>query len=471
MRVVHRATHSAALCAAVLVLQGCSVDEAQEIATYRAVLDSNPLQISEEDDQQTAPLGIARAMRLSTHRNEVMGLDGERYLRAIIDSRRAAAAFLPTLSLSPSYTLRDRAGSQRRSVLDVPVVAGMRVNPVADRAGVREADERIEEERGRLLEAQDALLLDVARAVYEVIRAEREVLVFERSIQVQAERVRDSRVRRDVGLVSPLDVSLSESALADTRARAIEAQARVRRGRELLAFLCGAPIGDRPLLDDLEPADAPVALTKMEAVARQWRGELAASFAARRAAVARVERAYGEYWPSVSVDVRAFLSRQSEPSGMDWSSLISLHLPLFSAGLIEAQVREALSLLRSAQYELSLAWRGIQRDIAVAQMNLAAAAERTEQRRIDVQAARQALAQAEGLQDVGLAVNLERLEAQDRLLRAELELVNAELDQRIFTLDLRRAVGTIHEVAGLERQPLMEWDESGDNTEARRAAR
>ena len=153
----------------------------------------------------------------------------------------------------------------------------------------------------------------------------------------------------------------------------------------------------------------------------------------------------------MSLNLQWFLQRDTEPEDLQWTSLIRLSVPLFSAGLIEADVREALSLLRQAKLEYSLAVRATRRDLEIALANLASSLERLERRRVQVQSAGDALEQSEGLYDAGLATNLERLVAQDALLGAQLEQLNADLDSKVFYLDLRRAAGTLHELVGIRR--------------------
>jgi outer membrane protein TolC len=165
-----------------------------------------------------------------------------------------------------------------------------------------------------------------------------------------------------------------------------------------------------------------------------------------------VEAAYGQYFPSLSVDLQVFLRRESEPKDLDWTSLFELSLPLFSAGLIEADVREALSRLRQARLSDALIRRAVRRDVEAARIAWAGAAERAGLLRTEAAAAREALDQAEGLWQAGFGTQLERLVAQDRALSADLELVTAELERKTSWLELRRATGTLHELAGLRRR-------------------
>jgi outer membrane protein TolC len=453
----HRELSLLLLCAA-FAAAGCIPREAKEVAMYRDVLDAG-LDRNELADEHAA-VDVTGSMALASVGNEALAIEGETYLQSIIDRRRAAATFLPTLSLSPSYTWTDDPGSTNRDSkgINTPVELGMAVNPVRDVAALRASGATIEERRALLLDFQDALLLDVARTHYNVILAERAVVVLENSLRVQEERVNDARVRRDAGLIGPLDVSLSEAQAAQTSAALIEARTRVQTGRSTLGYLTAAPMSERALVDSLNVPSAPPDLDTLLAEAEAGRQDLEA--AARRvdAAALDVQSAYGQFFPSISLDLQYFLQRGTDPTGLQWATLIQASLPLFSAGVIEADVRTALSRLRQAKLDYSRVRRLVRRDIEVAMENLRSSFERAARRRVAARSAGDALEQAEGLYRAGLSTNLERLIAQDRLLTAQLELVNAELDTKVFYLDLRRTTGTLHELVGLERPALARSD-------------
>lgn len=430
---------------------GCAVDEAQEVAAYRSVLDDG-LPIIAIDDG--APLDEIGAMLLAARGNERLSIEGERYLRTLIDRRRAAAALLPTITLAPGYERFDG----RSGTLDVPLTLGLAFSPIRDARRIDRAGALAAEARALLLAAQDALLIDVARVHLEVLRHERAVAVLERSLVVQHARIDDARARHEVGLIRLLDVALSEAQAARTAVDLTEAQNRVRTTRSLLALLTGARIDARPLhagedapLFPVAP-DAADALEVLTGIAGDRRPELLAADWAVAAAAEGVTAAFAQYHPRLSVNLSAFLSRESDPTDRDWTAFLSVTLPIFTAGLIEADVRESLSLLRTSVLERSLARREVSRDIEVAIENLRSSRVRAGRIEVQVASARQALELAEALYQTGLATNLERLDAEDRLLAAELALVNAALDQRVFTFDLERAAGILHRRLGLDRE-------------------
>ena len=88
-----------ALSLAALLGTACRVDQTAEVAEYRTVLDAG-LPLLEEPG--TGALGVREAMRLANARNESLAIEGEAYLRALVDRRRAAAQWLPIVRLSPT---------------------------------------------------------------------------------------------------------------------------------------------------------------------------------------------------------------------------------------------------------------------------------------------------------------------------------------------------------------------------------
>ena len=444
--------HGAALPLAltlVVGLGGCAVNEAAEVEKYKSIV--NRGLIEGEIGDESSPLTVLDSMTLANLNQESLTIAGEEYLQALIDQRRAAAAFLPTIRLAPSYVFDDRSGGIDDGAVDTPVGLDMAVNPVRDIATLQQAGAAAEVQYAALLDVQDTLLIDVARTHYEVIRAQRLAEVLENSLQLQQVRVDESRARLEAGLVRPLDLSLTESQASQTAVDLIRARTAEQTARRVLAFLTAESTQDREIVDQLAVPDTLPPLEDLLAAAEANRADVQAAHQAIVVAHYQVESAYGQYFPTASLNLQWFLQRDSTPSDLDWTGLIQLSLPLFSAGLIEADVRESLSILRQAKSNDSLTRRAAHRDVQIAYDNFLASFDRARQLRTQVRSASEALEQAEGLYEVGLATNLERLDAQDRLLTTELELVNAELDGKVFFLDLQRTVGLLYKMIGLER--------------------
>lgn len=434
-----------------LGLGACAVNESEDIAAYRSVLDAG-LASPVTAPARGSHLDVRGSMRLANARYEVLDIEGESYVRALLDRKRAAAAFLPRFAFSPEL-FRDESttGSDRKSGLDAPVSGEIRTNPLSDEAEIRRTDLTADERRSRLLALQDAVLLDVARAHLLVVLVERRVEVLRSSLAVQEARADDARQRRDAGLARPLDAALAESRAAGTLVDLVDAETSAVRGRALLEFLTGTPL-DGVILDGALDAPAtPPPVEESLAAAAQRREEILASRSAVKAALAGVESAYGEWWPSVTADVTAFLTHDSNENSPDWTSVLRVSVPLFTAGVVEADVRTALSRLREARDRLSLAQRAVRREVEESWAAFDAARRRIDAVNVRLDAARRAVDQADGLWSAGLATNLERLVAQEEQLTAELDLATAEIGRKSAWLDLNRAEGALHETIGLDR--------------------
>jgi outer membrane protein TolC len=189
------------------------------------------------------------------------------------------------------------------------------------------------------------------------------------------------------------------------------------------------------------------ALEECEQGALEQRQDLHAATAAVEASRHQVEQALAEYWPSIDLDVAGYLYREDYADASRWAALLSLHVPIFSAGKIRADVRDAWSRCRQAAMLESAARRQVVRDVRTAHNDIATADRLIRELRDEVAAADDALQQSRAAFANSLATNLDVLSAQDRLLTAQLDLTSAEFDQTVFYLDLLRAMGTLQQVA------------------------
>jgi outer membrane protein len=431
---------------AFLFVAGCKVDQQKEVAEYRKVVDLQP--------PKDAPLTLRQALLLANQQNERLSIEGENYLQALIQRQRATAAFLPTVNLAPSYFFRDGSSSSdsgssdKTHGLDVPVSGQINLfNGFRDQALLKYANLTIEQRRALLLDAQEALLADVVRTFYAVLRNEEQIRVLEDSLKVQEERVRDIRGKREAGTARPLDVAQTEAQASATRVTLIDARNANRQSRSALAFLTGSAVQNTPLVDEYVLPETLLPFDTLRERALAERQDLAGGRQAALATRQLVEAAWRQYYPSVTLNLDVYLSRDTSPTDRDWEGLISLNLPLFAAGRINADVRAAWSQFRQAALFESNLTRQVVRDVETAHQSLAASEQRLAELQTQVTAAQQAFDQADASYGVGLATNLERVVAQNALLNAQLQLASEEFQRKIAYLDLLRAVGLLREEA------------------------
>ncbi|EPR37358.1 outer membrane efflux protein [Desulfovibrio sp. X2] len=427
-------------------LAGCAVNQEKEVALWRSVLDHGtpkeaPAYAVDE------PLTLQKAMALANANNEQLALAGEDYLQALIAKDRAYSNFLPTISFAPSFVAQDTSkyGSDfvPPSALDVAGEASMDLHPGRDIPATQAARATAEQKKAELLDRQSLVLLDVAKTYFQILTSERQAKVFEHSEKVQEKRVADMQTRYDAGAAPLVDLSQAKAQLAQTRVSLDRAANDARNGRAMLAVLLGVSSVQGPLSDRLDVPKAVWTPDELLYLAYDNRQDLQAAHARVEASAKRLDAAWGEYYPSVSLNLTNYFSRQSFPDDVSWTSLIGVNLPIFNAGITHQNVRQAYSLLRQAHTVESRTRREVLRDLRVALDDLSSDERQLKDLAEQVNAADLALDQSESAYTAGAGTGLQRLVAQDVQLVAMLDLTRQTYQHDVDYLRLLRAVGLL----------------------------
>ena len=447
-----------------LALAGCPTQR-QEVESYRKVVDAGLPR--PKSYQPGEPISLKRAMALANEDNEQIGLQGENYVQALIAKSRAVSAFLPTVAFQPDFTIEQAPASGTTTAganvtpavaataggfvihgdtwqrLEAPVTGTMNLSFVSY-PNLRSTEQTIIQQRQLLLDTQATLLLNVAQNYYQVLLSEQQVRVLENSLNVQKARLADAESRFKNHLALALEVSQARAQVASTAATLTQSRSDVRNGRHMLAFLVGVAEIDGPLIDDVSvPAQLP-SVDSFRLYAATHRQDLLGAESAVRAAKYAVDAAIAEYYPSVTIDVAGFLFRQYYSDASKWDAILIANLPIFSAGIIQADIRDAWSKLRQAALYQSELLRQIDRDVQVAYDNLTTTQEELTSLNEEVQAASDSLNQSQQLLKNELAIPLDILTAQDTLLSAQLNYTNEETSRSIYYLDLLRITGQLN---------------------------
>ncbi len=427
-----------------LAVTGCAVDQKKEVATYRKVLDGpEPAPAFEITPGQ--PLSLEAALLLANRSSEQLATSGEDYLQALIDKEKAFSAFLPTLSLAPRYSWADRvARGSSHTTGEIPANATYNLfNGFQDISNLRRAGYTAEQRKAVLLDLQQSVLLNVAQTYYLILSDERSVLVLKNSVEVQNQRLLDEEGKLVAGVARRLDVAQTAAQVAATRVSLIQAQNNVRTTRALLAFLTSAPVQDSPLSDRVVVPDKLDSTDELIRQAQINRQDVQAAEAAIEAARQSVQQAIGQWYPSVTLNLSYILQREHIPSVTEWSGILQVNIPVFTATAIHADVRTAWSQLRQAWLNQRVVRRQAAEQVQIGYENLQDSRSRIAELHVEVEAAQEALRQAEAAYSAGIGTNLDRLTAQDQLLSAQLSLVSEEFSFKVFYLDLLRDLGRL----------------------------
>jgi outer membrane protein len=433
-------------CALVLVscLVGCIPDQNKDIATYRKVIDGG-----KPSDVKIAPdkvLTLTDALELAVQNEEQLSIQGENYLQSLAAKDEAFSAFLPNLSIGGSWNYQNGGAiSPRHSQIfaaNLPVDWNI-FNGFRDYYSVKAAGATIDQQRQLIYDLKQTVLLDVAQAYYQVLTAEQSVDVLTNSLTAQESNVSTLQEQFKVGAARRLDVAQAESQASQTRVQLLQSQADVKTGRALLAFLVDAPIRDNPLRDDFEaPTDVGI-VESWIAEGEAGRQDLQAADAAVRSARYNVEVVFGQYYPSLSFNFsHAIYQRPFQPFTF-WSAILDLNMPIYTGGRIEAQVRQAWSLYRSAALTQSQLRRQIDQTVRTAFINLDLAHKELAELEVQVIAARQEYDLALLLFKNGGGTYLNVQQAQATLLSTQLQLTTEQFTQKTAYFNLMRTIGNL----------------------------
>lgn len=397
---------------------------------------------------EDAAVSLRDVLALTNRHNENLRVEGENYAQALIDKQRRLAAFWPTLTLGPSYTRRsgDKSAAAGRDEFELPIIGEINLfNGYRDTAALYANASSIEQRQAILEDLQASFLLETAFVFYNALRLESSVNALENTGRLQEERLRDIRTREQNGLAKPLDVSQADAQAADTRVQLIAARSALRNARTALYLLTAHPMAQRSFVDTFTPPASIDAMEAWQKIAAKKRHDIIAAERALEVARHEVEIAFGQYYPTITLNLEYVLTVDNTSTEHGWNAILRASVPIFTAGRIEADVRTAWSRVRQAHLRLQLVRRVVIADIEQTLHDFESAGEQITQLKRRVAAAELALKQAEANYDVRLATNLDRLVAQDELLSARLDLITQEYSHKVAYLALLRAAGTIRE--------------------------
>jgi outer membrane protein len=429
--------------AIVLGATGCAIDQKHEVSLYRQVIDQNKPAGVHIDPGQV--ITLTDALKLANQNEEKLSLQGESYLQALVAKDVAFSAFLPTISLGPSYTLAGSTkGGGTSQTAGLPIVAQINgFNPYRDFYALKSADATIEQQKQLIFDVQQTVFLDVVQTYYQTLTDEQSVEVLTNSLTLQQANLENMQAQEAVGTARPLDVAQAQAEVSQTQVTLNQSRANVRNDRAMLVFLVDAPIGDNPVRDDYEPPADIFTLDHWLEQGEAGRQDLLAANAAVNAARQNVEVAWGQYYPTLNLGLSYGILTSPGPAGA-WNLILSLSQPLYDAGLFHAEVRNAWSLFRQAALTQIQLRRQIDQQIETAYIDLQLARQQLLELQVEVKAAKDAYDNALAQYQQGSQIYLNVLTALNTLLTSQLQLTTEQFAQKTAYFNLLRNVGELN---------------------------
>lgn len=318
------------------------------------------------------PAAAAGALTLDEYfaqalvRSEVVATQSELILQAEERYRQAKSTLRPTLDGVASYTWLDQGARDTtanptrqphaRLTATQPLFRGFR-----EFASMRQTQALIGAQGEDYRQARTQLFKDVAQNFYDVLALEQDLKNFDEQINLNLQREKELQDRVRIGRSRTGETLAVQTTTSTLRAQIEQLQAQLAAAREAFAFLSGLP-ADTPLRDsEILPANLDTLETYLARL--ELRPDVKAAQQRLTAAQENISVARGARQPSLDLNANRYLERKGSLENVDWDVQLALTIPLYSGGIRQSQVREAVSLSTQAELGASQVRRQAEQEI------------------------------------------------------------------------------------------------------------
>lgn len=317
---------------------------------------------------------------------------------------------------------------------------------------LRQADAGIAQADAQYGAAQQALIVRVAEAYFNLLAAEDNLRLAQAEKTAIAQQLRQTQQRFEVGLSAITDVHEAQAGYDAAVAQEIVAQNQLENAREVLREITGrehttlAPLASEIPLHSPDPAS----IDQWVETALQQNLQLLAAEAAAHVAREEMNRRQAGHYPTLDLIASHNWSDTSKSNtfGSEYNSNsigLQLNVPLFAGGAVSASTRQATHLYSQAQEGLEQTRRATVRQTRDAYLGVTAGIGTVQARRQALSSAKTALQATQAGFEVGTRTAVEVLNSQRELFRAQRDYARARYDYALSTLRLKQAAGILSE--------------------------
>ena len=410
----------------------------------------------------TVQLTLAQAIRKALDQNPRVQQSLLTVAESGDDRRAAASALMPTVA-AQAFGQRNKYNLEAQMGMSVPgfpmLVGPFNWNMIGLEAHVslfdlslwkkwRASQHAEDSARAQGRAVREEITALVVGQYFHALRAGASVTAGESRVALAEALAKLAENQQKQGVGTKLDTLRSKVQLQTERQRLIQAQTqRLTAQAGLVRLLDLQPGTSIELLDTLAAPALPIgSFQDAYQAGLAQRPELAVLEARDKAAESLREAAQGLRLPTlVATGSYGSTALQSQPSANTYQVSLGLRVPLFMGGLVSSQVSRA----KSEQNRVQEARRDVRAqvgyEIQVAQAELEAASHEVEVADLAVELSKEALTQAQHRFEAGVSNNIELINAQDELARANDNQISALYRLNQSRADLARATGQLEQ--------------------------
>jgi outer membrane protein len=381
------------------------------------------------------------------------------YMATLEKYPQARAGYLPliagSVSIFRNYVGRQIAGDQDFTTRVYAVTLSQPVFRMQNWIAIGQARQQVLQAEALLAGSHQDLTLRVAQAYFDVLLAQDNVAFSERQKTAISGQLDQAKRNFEVGTSTIVDTLEAQARYDQSVAKEIsdknDLEVKIRALQVLLGKL---PDGLTPLREPL--ALAPPQPNDIEAwvnASLESSYTIAAAKANYEFYRDEVNRQRAGHLPTL--DLSGSFSRADNPPAevpgilgpvTNTSSIgLTLAIPIYSGGLVQSRVREALALRDRAEQDLENTQRTVAQSVRVNFLNVTNGI-------AQVRALEQALASTQSQldstilgRDVGVRTSVDVLNAQQQLFQTRRDLQQARYNYLLSALRLKAAAGTLNE--------------------------
>jgi outer membrane protein len=319
---------------------------------------------------------------------------------------------------------------------------------------ISQAEKAVLQAESVLASAQQDLALRLAQAYFDVLLAQDNVALSQAQKNAISEQLAQAKRNFEVGTATIVDTLEAQARYDQANAKEIADQNDLEVKRRALQVLLGRlPEGLTPVREPLVLAEpSPQDIEAWVRTGADSNYQVAIARANYEIAQQEIGRQRAGHLPTLDLSASAshgFDPTRSAPGisavGNDAALGFVLSIPIFSGGLTQSRVREAVALRDRAEADLENAQRSVAQAVRAAYLNVTSGI-------AQVKALEQALVSTQSQldstilgRDVGVRTSVDVLNAQQQVFQTRRDLQQARYNYLMNTLRLKQAAGQLSE--------------------------
>jgi outer membrane protein TolC len=307
------------------------------------------------------------------------------------------------------------------------------------------ANENVAASKQSVRNARDLVVLAVGGAYLQITAAKARVAAAGAEVESARAIYQQAADRLSAGLDARIDVTRSQVELQSDEERLRSLRADLDTQRLRLGRLIGLPLGQQFDVIEEYPYSALSEWNVDSALAKayQQRSDLQAATSSVRAAESAVKAAHAEHLPNLTLHADWGVAglRPTAEAHSVYSVYGTLTIPIYEGGRIAADVQQAKSSLHQRQAEMEDVRGQVDQDVRQAFIYLNSAADQVSVAQSNVALSHDTLNQARDRFTAGVADTVELVQAEQAVVQADDDYINAVFEHNLAKISLARAMG------------------------------